>query len=364
MPACCCSTLKRTRGQKDRDAEGNLLLKLATPEEAEAAQSSFSSANFSKYAVIFKIPEGADPKAAISAVMKGVDFAISAADIFPIISSSYTKGYRLTCPGEDEFFATLGKIIRVPSIENCETAVVLVGSNRSLVGTTSHIDRNVGEHARQAYAAGVPYAQMFPQYALSGGSGPQGGKTASAKASSSKAAEKADRRTAAAAKDTATKKREGKGSDQDVDMSDASLLVTVLQASNCTPQQCSFQVYRLTSACTDLSLSNNPRVCKTAAAVPTNISAILITYAMHAETDLRNMLHLPRATPAAVLSPPPHYCCRPSRRRVLTEYRACRAPLRSATACTTPATCDSAVTPDVQLLRWHAHTSDAACAGE
>jgi hypothetical protein len=278
-----------------RDAEGKLLLKLATQEEAEAAQSSFRGANYSKYAVIFKIPDGADPEAAINAVMKGVGFAVAAADIFPIFNSSYGKGYRLTCPSEDVFFATLGKIIRVPSIEDRETAVVLVGSNRSLVGATSHLDKNVGEHARQAHAAGVPYAQMFPQFALSGGSGPQGNKAA--KAGSSKAAE-ADGKTAAAAKDTAAKQREGRGSDQDVTMADAPLLLELLQASNGNPQQCSFQLCGLTNACScvcngtdlaervsDLSLSNNSRVCIAAAAASTNIFAIMMTPPMHAEAE-------------------------------------------------------------------------------
>jgi hypothetical protein len=83
-----------------------------------------------------------------------------------------------------------------------------------------------------------------------------------------------------------------------------------------------------------------------------------MTPPMHAEAELRNMLHLPRATSTAVLPLPPHCCCRSSRRRATTEYWACRAPLRSATACTTPAPCDGAVTSVVQLLCWHAHNSN------
>jgi hypothetical protein len=372
---CTCLLLLCFQQDKGgyRDAEGRLLLKLATQEEAEAAQSSFRGANYSKYAVIFKIPEGADPEAAINAVMKGVGFAVTAADIFPIFNSSYGKGYRLTCPSEDVFFATLGKIIRVPGIEDCETAVVLVGSNRSLVGATSHLDKNVGEHARQAHAAGVPYAQMFPQFALSGGSGPQGNKAA--KAGSSKAAEAAGKTAAAAAaKDTAGKQREGRGSDQDVTMADAPLLLLqelLHQASNGNRQQCSFLLCGSTNACScvsngtesagrisDLSLSNTSRVCKAAAAASNNIFAIMVTSPMHAEAELRNMLHLPRASLTAVLPLPPHCCCRSSRRRAPTEYWACGAPLPSATACTTPAPCDGAVTSVVQLLCWHAPNSN------
>jgi hypothetical protein len=135
---------------------------------------------------------------------------------------------------------------------------------------------------------------MFPQIALSGGSGPQGNKAA--KAGSSKAAE-ADGKTAAAAaaaaaaaKDTAAKQREGRGRDQDVTMADAPLLLELLQASNGNPQQCSFQLCGLTNACncvcngtdlagrvSDLSLSNNSRVCIAAAAASTNIFAIMMT---------------------------------------------------------------------------------------
>ncbi|WIA15721.1 hypothetical protein OEZ85_002341 [Tetradesmus obliquus] len=184
--------------------DGEVLLRLATAEEVEQAQSGKRNIALSRFAAIFEIPHHLSPELAMQAVIQGVGFPLQLENIFRISAGPRGVAFRIAAPDEDRYFNLLGTKIKVTT-PTVTTAVTFMGSDRSLVGATSTKDKDVVEHARQAYAAGKKYTEMFPEFELPKGFRGASDKTAGGnadggKAAGSKADEPGDRLNAGAVK--------------------------------------------------------------------------------------------------------------------------------------------------------------------